>query len=694
MEAVIDTLGGIGASEAFKTVPVKGGFTVAAENNVRLHAAGCMYGTSFSSAVKFTALGFDKRSVTTDTHSDISGINKRLVKPESDQIDHEALRALVVKMSGIKADIRTSWIDQVDSVPPVDSHVAFILNMLISWYKALMYRTSANEDRREGDANTPPVMVVRQYNYSDSHLTVSKGEGEGEVQDVDISLRPPNDLDPEGDDAPDQFAFTYAAPAKTDVLLLPHISKQAYTFYVTHAGGRNKTSALNFECKLPGVEMSKLAVRNTTPGSSILYAPIEEMDWTDDGSMWYWLCEYVNVNRVENHFAVAFEILGSLCYRPVADTAEGTLYRESDTLVYVPRPSFYRARFPGLLDGEGFSIPHDSRDLVLKASGKAHQQMQLAGVINYVAHIGLVACAAEGLAITDDPKQATGMSASINHWMWKVKESRVGAVSAVLGRDIFTVLPPETGVVYPVMEVLEAARFPFAVRSTDESDVSGFDYIEGAGLKFNNLYFPASPALLYGKCSDQLMWLSTCRPMHEFTFRDGRDTILDLDTAYRLANMYRLSGCDVVLQDVQRGTEVRPFSSLDAIHLAPPSMEFKARLNTTYIFEREEVRNKDRSRVIPGFGVLADSGEAKLFYNTTSYRTEVPGRRGRRITTTYRKERELRRVTVRISQGTAVKAEVVKQRIPVSAEVVQGFHAETTAHPDQPQEINPILLED
>lgn len=405
--------------------------------------------------------------------------------------------------------------------------------------------------------------------------------------------------------------------------------------------------------------------------------------------MWYWLCAYVTENRVESQFAAAFELFSSVAYRPVADTAEGFLYSTLKTQIYLPEPHYYRARFPGLLEDEPWMVPHDSHNMMLRTGADAHSLLAMAGVTNYIAHLGAVSVINEGHMVEPDFVLGAQFARHSNTFMERPSEHRAACVYAVLGREVFTHFTSGIGVIYPTVAFTQMDRYPFARRSTPLSDVSGFDFTDAGLSHGGRLALPASPALIYGKVSDQLTALSHCRPMQHWDFKNGVDSILTLEEAFTLANVYRLAGYDPTFTDVQTGRVVAPFSSLRAMSLTLNSMHFNARLNTTYQVLNFRSRNPERLGRLPTPEVFMAMNSLSVSADTRGYVMEVPGARNQVIHTTYRRARELKRIQVRVATGSAVEQVQVTRPSIRAHEPAQGFIADQPEVHDAPQETMP-----
>jgi len=682
----IETIGGYAALTRFKALPDDGIFGVSSSCDTRVVANGVTYPIDVNNVVNFTCLDFDKVSRVVDGHSDLRGVNKRLIKSDMDTIDTSALRAYVSKAYTVKTDLRAGWVYSAEYVPPADSHVTFIYNMLCSWYKALLWgQANSNGKAVKGTGAKSSRMTLKRVNYSDSHVRVTKYSGEAQYVDVDIEVSEPSDVDPAGDDFVFAFSFNAMSTDRDEVLLLPHISAKAYTWYIKHVVPKNTESCLNFDVKLPGIEPHKLSVR-TTSGNDPIYANSEDMDWTDSSAMWNWLAAYVVENRVESHFSSAFEIFSSVVYRPLADTAEGHLFSNLNTEICVPRPRYYRARFPGLLEDDPWMIPTDAHSMLLRVGVEAHAILAMAGVSNYVAHIGAVATAAEGTLVDSDLKLAVSRGIHSNPYMDKASEQRAACIYAVLGREVQTSLTSGMGVRYPVREFADMMRYPFAVNSEIGSDVSGFDMTTAGLLHHNKLVLPASPALINGHCSDQLTALSPFTANYTMYYPSGRDTILQLEDAHRLANVYRLAGYDPVFSSVQTGREIRPFSSLSAMAVQMSSLDYSPSHATTYQVVGFRVRNPDRLQRLPTPEVFMDMGSITVSNNTGAYNMENYGRRGHSVVTNYRRAREVKRITVKVTGGVTIGEVKVARPKPLLNEQVEGFQAVAAPNLDAPKE--------
>lgn len=331
-------------------------------------------------------------------------------------------------------------------------------------------------------------------------------------------------------------------------------------------------------------------------------------------------------------------------------------------------------------------VPHDSHNIMLRAGADAHALLAMAGVSNYIAHLGAVAVVNEGLMVEPNFVLASQFALHSNTFMERPSEHRAACIYAVLGREVFTHFTSGIGVIYPTVAYAQMARYPFAQPSSLTADISGFDLTAQGLWHGGRLAMPASPALLYGKVSDQLTALAHCRPMQSWSFSNGVDSILSLEEAYTLANVYRLAGYDAEFADVQTGMTVRPFSSLKAMSVSLGSMNFNARLNTTYQVVHFRGRNPERLSRLPTPEVFMAMGGLSVSTDTRGYVMEVPGVRNQTIHTTYRRARELKRIQVRVATGSAIEQVQVTRPAVKAHEPSQGFIADQPEILDAPQE--------
>lgn len=310
----------------------------------------------------------------------------------------------------------------------------------------------------------------------------------------------------------------------------------------------------------------------------------------------------------------------------------------------------------------------------------------MAGVSNYVAHIGAAATAAEGILVEDNLHLAVIRGIHSNPYMDKASDQRAACIYAVLGREVQTALTSGMGVRYPVREFANNIRYPHVRKTTPLSDIRGFD-INQSGIGNNGkLALPASPALLYGHCSEQLTALTPFTAHYTMNFAGGRDTILQLEDAHRLANVYRMAGYDPVFASVQSGEEIRPFSSLNAMAIQMSSMNYRPTHATTYHVVGFKVRNPDRLQRLPTPDVFMDMGSITISTHTGSYDMETFGRRGESVVTNYRRAREIKRITIKVSGGVTIGEVKVARPKPLLEQPVEGFQAVAAPNLDAPRE--------
>lgn len=679
--ALIETLTGSKNTMTFYGLPVQGGFDITAQSSLVVSANSSTYPINISSVIKYTCLGTHKELVTTTGHSDLRGMNVSYIAGDSGSINIPLLRDAVAKNSAVPSAVRGSWINEVMRVACADSHVTFIYNMLVSWYKAVLYQSSTPAHRTGRSQPTGgdirhATITLRLLNYQDTHVRVTCQADEAAVVGVDVTLAPPSRYD---GGVIDQYHMGVSAQPRSNVIFLPAISDEATGWFISHVEGRDMPSDLNFEFTIPGVDLSDVLVHMSDATAPRGTDP-NLFDWTNSDKMWLYISSYVKLNRVESHFAAAYELFGSLAYRPLAESAEGFIYSRHATRVYLPDMKFYRGRYTLLLEGDPWEVPHEALDLVLKVQSEVHSHIAACAFANYVSHIGSAAAAGEGMLVYDDLPNGLDASRFTNIWTTQASAQHSGGLSAVLGRDFPTHFTAQVGVIYPLSEPFKT-RYPHAVPATTGADTTGFD-LTGAGLYPRHFTLPASLAQIYGHASAALTMLTHCQASSSVV-SNTRDKILTYEEALVTAVVWRLAGYNPRFRDVQTGLQVAPYGSLNAMGIVPGSLTFIPKIDTTYGLLPFNARNG--SPVIPQPHSAMDSGGFKVTMRTDAYAMTVPGNRHSLINTNYRRPRELKRVEIRVPAGGNTPD--AKTTVPArdnTIKEVQDFHMEQKANPDTP----------
>jgi hypothetical protein len=312
--------------------------------------------------------------------SDFCGYNSKYMSDDG-VYDHEAALADFVKSHTEKRAIKTQDLIQAKDLSYADSHEAFLYNMLISWFRARIYRANGDTDN---------ILRLKRSGYVSTHAKVAVN---GVVEDttVECPLGPPvADVDQTVMMTVRDDEHYFDVPY---VILYDASNPRAEAFYLEHTNGRTKTSQLNCDIALPKFIGRRLMLDRLNPVSNGVAYNFN--DWDDCESMWQWICSYVSLNRLHKQFAATLETFMAVCAQPKWHTAEATWWSKARMIVKLGIFKPTRARLKTNMEGVAFEETTDHFRLLRMSTEAPMRQVITSALLNNYLWYGLYLVANE-----------------------------------------------------------------------------------------------------------------------------------------------------------------------------------------------------------------------------------------------------------------------------------------------------------
>ncbi|QGY72627.1 putative coat protein [Plasmopara viticola lesion associated toti 1] len=410
-----------------------------------------------------------------------------------------------------------------------DSHEAFIYNMLVSWLYAKIYRDTGGKDNR---------LILQQSGYSDSHTAFNYFDS-GNTTSYNHAMGEPftgtkNNLGWDVRtlenywDRPYVFRYT-----STNV---PQIS-----FYLSHLWGRSGNGPLSADVKLEGLDDQEVYLDPVGPIRNMIFSN-EVVPWGSPDALWLWIMDYVRLNRVEQAFAAAFELLGAVANQPMPSYQESHLWHKANLSINLAPFSPVRARVPSNLRGE--PNLHDTNAItMLSDETKAPANyITTAAVMNYTAWVGLHSMVSNFSRDMRDWRPAVE-SYDAEMAILATPESRAALVSLVTGKEIFTCMNNNCHITYDLSDMANVKYIADYVPLEEEYP---------AKLKLDGLPPYVSGSMIMGCVALELQEVAHLHGTYSFQISTYND--LDPVDAGKAASTYRLFGHD---------TEIVHFRSME-----------------------------------------------------------------------------------------------------------------------------------
>jgi len=364
--------------------------------------------------------------------------------------------------------------------------------------------------------------------------------------------------------------------------------------------GRTRTSGLNFDIEIPGIE-SRALLLDPVNGPNHLPANYLEIPWHEPETIWSWIMDYVLLNRLEQSFASAFEALGCMAVQPCWSSLEACQWQAAQLVLVLGQFSPTRARIRSTLTGEYYNPNAGARDFMFhEVTAKTHFLVASA-MTNYYMWYGAYSLL-HNEARSRSVWQTVFTSTAGQLGILKSPLMRAATVSVVTGREYASSMSYGCGVYLDTSAMQDVVKLGPVV--SPDGSVSEIVNIDA-------LYAPVSGCLMLGTYAGDLDTLEHLKSIQRMPHGKYLEEHLTTEQLTVLANTYRLYGHDVVFKNVMTGAEVIAWASSRECIIEPASIGFDTQLPGT-LKPIINVPREGRRHVLPTIGSLMSADNAAL----------------------------------------------------------------------------------
>ncbi|AFH09413.1 capsid protein [Xanthophyllomyces dendrorhous virus L1B] len=521
----------LGNGGAFEPTLGDGRFTMVNKTRAVMELGGVKYASNLELATHFQVAKAKFDVIKPVARSNFYGYNKKFIDESG---VYDPLRAIdeysrtVPGMRLGRDDLRA--LSLTDN--KTDSQEAYIYNMLVSWLKARLYVDMKGSDNK---------FTVKYSSFKDTHVGYDINDSYG-IESVEVNLGPPN---PTGEAAISlEFRDTNNFWSKPYVLKYSNNSMEQGSFYLAHVLGSNGTSGLSADIQIDALDFNELLldpVGSFPTGAFNIFADF----WAKPNVIWLWIMDYVRLNRVEQEFASAFELLGALATQPLPSYHESILWSKSRTVVNMSKFSPTRARVPANLTGEPNVHDLNAQQFTFDEEKSPAGFITASAVLNYAFWIGIYGMVSNFAEDCSDWTDAF-ISSDAELGILSTVEARPAMISLVTGKETNSCFSNNCFLTYDLSGMYGVKQL-----IVDEK----IDPNHPGVILFDTVPAFVSGSLLMGAVATDYPVLKHLEPHQHIKVE--RDGLLGAREAAMLANSYRLFGNDVIIEHF-RSAEVYP----------------------------------------------------------------------------------------------------------------------------------------
>jgi hypothetical protein len=634
-----------------------GRFTVVNESRATFNVKGDKYHTNLFLQTDFSLTNFKPSVRTNHANVNFLGYNKKYI---SDSGTYDFITA-VEEFSKTTMGNRMTRAEAVALSATniyADSHEAFILNMLISWYTAKLYSDTSGKDR---------ILKLKQSGYRDTHVGISI-QGQLTENTIEYELGSPNPASLAGS--------TWTFRDATNFWSRPYVlryncgqAEQAY-FYMAHVVGRSGQSQINADIQIEPANSGELLL-DPVGGEHDLSYKEDAIPWDKPGILWLWIIDYVKLNRVEHAFAAAFELLSTLAAQPMPSFQESTMWNNMSIVVTLSKFSPTRARVRSNFEGEPLVADTTPHEFIINDGVHPSNSLFAGSIMNYYFWIGLQATVdnyARSISKWDEVFLAHDDELAI----LSGHQAHSAMISIATGKHVPTMMTESAFVSYDMTAMYGKDRIYF-------TEVTDDQYPTSIQLEGINPY--VSGSLVIGSVVGTLATTQHLTALQEINV-DEYQQVLPED-AILLANAYRLFGNDVSLAHSRTREEYATYAAVREAVINPAQI-----LDRTRDFDRIEVvrsgARQGRHTELPTASTLRGTSGITLTITTPNLEVVAWRHPQVRAGITLAIPGKRRPVTFTVKAGETYKSVVMRPRkIPASDKA--DFHiAGVDINPDKP----------
>jgi hypothetical protein len=577
---------GIGA--AFEPRLGDGRFTMINKTRAIVDMKGMKYSCGLELASNFQITGAKFRVSNPTPKSNFYGYNKRYI--DEDGV-YDPLRA-IDEYSRTVPGMRLGR-DELKALAStdnlVDSQEAFIYNMLVSWFKAKLYKDMSGKNGK---------FTVQHSSFKDSHVGFSM-YGEYGERSVDINLGPPR--------ADEDFSYAVEYRDSTNFWTRPYVIKYSSnsvdqtSFYIAHAAGADGNSGLSADIPIAPLDFDELLFDpiGLSPSAAI---KLHGDYWQKPNVIWLWIMDYVRLNRVEQEFASALELLGSLATQPMPSYHESILWSKALTNVNLSKFSPTRARIPSNLVGEPNVHDLNASTFTFDESKSPSNFVSVSSILNYTFWLGMygmVSNFSEDCADWTDAFVSTDAELGILNTV----PARAAMISLVTGKETNSCFTDNCHITFDLSGM-------YGIKQMVVSEVVDNQHT-------GTVYFDAVPqyvsgSLLLGAVSSDYPVLHHLHPQQSFSA--DRNGLVTPEDAAKMANTYRLFGHHLNVEHFRSGELYPTYANSEDSVIAVYELFGRSRTFDIMRVTSSTVR-QGRSSDLPDAAHIAQYGECHVSFD-------------------------------------------------------------------------------
>jgi hypothetical protein len=608
-------------------------------------AVGNTYTSNLQLSTDFQVTGLPVVVNHYDGEGDYIGYNRRYIS-DGGMYDVAAALEEFSKVSYgrrlAKAEIETFLANQVG----VDSHESFIYNMLVTWYKAKLYKDTRGTDG---------ILKVKQSPYKDSHVVIGYHNQTSEItHEIELGLPNPDAVE----DIDLQFRKDANFWDRPFVLRYNGQARGQTEFYLFHVLGRTKESALNVDINIEPLDTSELLM-DPVSAQEHTAIQVDNVPWTKPEILWMWITDYVRLNRVEHAFAAALELLGALSAQPMPSYQESNHWQYMLHKVTLAKFSPTRARIRSNLDGEPYVQDTQALEFMEKEAPHPKNFLLISAIVNYYSWVGLHALVdnySRGLTDWSNVFQCTDEELSL----LTTPMARAACVSAVTGKEFVTCANKAAHLVYDIYPMAEHLRVTF-----DEVLEDG--YHSFVDLEGPHPY--VSGSLVLGTVSGDMATTSHLKALQKFSVDKYGTT--SVEGALTAMTAYRLFGHQLQVVHERSGEQYPVYANSRECVVAPTSLLDRTRDYDMLALTDATVR-VGRNDNLPHPTTLRGHSDITLTISQPVLQAVSWQRRQQPLSVAMHLPGRRRSVTFKIRAGTAFQQVVMRAKAE-RATVPQGF---------------------
>lgn len=334
-------------------------------------------------------------------------------------------------------------------------------------------------------------------------------------------------------------------------------------FYLSHILGRNVSENLNVSVDIPGLNPKEVLL-DAINAPDYLPANTNSVPWDQPEVLWGWIMDYVSLNRLQQHFASAFEAFGALAYQPKWPTLEACVWQSAQLVLNLPMFSPTRARIRGTIEGEQYAPSSLPYEFMMSEGTIPKTYTVKCAIMNYAVWLGYYAL------IDNEARSRSNWRTAFNSktdYLAALSSpaARACAASVIFGHEVVTNATHGCGV-YINTDPMASVTMLAPIEALEDS--------QGQVQNIDSIFAPVTGCLLIGAVSGDFIATSHLRPMYSIPAGlEPRQTISG-EKATQIASLYRLFGHEVDIENVATRRELTPWSNWRECVVEPSSSGF------------------------------------------------------------------------------------------------------------------------